>query len=145
MDIINGNWYLLEVPEEFFKILKILGYSGLERKYVKRNKLQFTATLEDDVLTLKFDSTFYKKTKEFKLTGEPIEYQDDRKNSILEVAHWLDERSIHIKTMYLEKGLTILNNKKLNDEGNECHHELKLMSPDHPEIVVNLVYHREKK
>lgn len=138
MDIFNGTWQLEEIPEDFFKILKILGYNGIERKYIKKNKLKIISQIEDNILVIRFESPLYKTEKKYPLNGEPVEYVDDRKNSILEVAHWLDETSIHIKTMYLEKGLTILNTKTLKN--NECHHHLKLVSIDHPEIDVNLVY-----
>ena len=68
MEVINGTWSLTEVPDEFFDVLKILGYSGLERKYVKRNKLSFTASVKDAILTIKFESKFYSKVKEYKLS-----------------------------------------------------------------------------
>jgi len=142
MDVFNGAWTLTEVPDEFFTILKILGFSGLERKYLKKNKLKFNSLLEENVLTIKFASTFYNTVKDYPLNGKPTEYVDDRKNNILEVSHWVNEKTINIKTMYLEKGLTILNTKTLKNEDQECHHEIKLVSVDHPEITANLIYYR---
>ena len=85
-----------------------------------------------------------KKIKEYKLNGLPVEYQDDRKNTILEVSQWNEEeKSIEVKNIYLEKGFTILNKHKLFNDDQECHHELKLVSPDQDDdIIVNLVYTR---
>lgn len=142
MEIFNGTWSLDEIPEDFFEVLKILGYSGIARKYVQKNKLKFTSNIENDQLTIKFTSPFYSTVKQYKLTGEPTEYVDDKKNNILEVADWTDEKSIHIKSMYLEKGLTILNEKTLKNNNTECHHKMKLVSVEHPEIEVTLIYYK---
>ena len=48
----NGKWSVPKIPDNFNKILKLIGYSTLERQYFKKSSVYIYSTLKDNVLTL---------------------------------------------------------------------------------------------
>src|SRR5271155_3083778 len=124
----NGNWIMTEVPDDFFEVMKILGYNSLQRKYLKNAKILIHSTIKDNILTIKIDNKLYKKEKTYNLNGQPVEYIDEWKNPVLEISKWLDDITVEIKTIYLEKNITVIDVRHLNS-ATECLHEVCLMNP----------------
>jgi len=143
---LNGSWTIAEVPDSFIQIMKHLGYSGMERKYFKKSKMTVYSTiLDDNKLEIKLDSPFYKTSKEYSLNNTPIEYEDDNKNSIMEISRWINDKTVEVKTFYLDKNLTVVDTREITSDGH-CIHKVSLITCEDPEpIEAEMLYKKKEK
>jgi len=139
-----GSWSMGEVPEEFFDILKLLGYNGIQRKVMKNVKPIVHTEFKEDVLTVRLSSNLFKRSRDYKINGEILEYTDEWKNQVMEISKFRDEKTIETQTTYLEKNITVTDIREIVDD-NTCRHYLLVMAPelDSP-LEVNMVYNRTK-
>lgn len=142
MSHFSGTWSMGEVPEEFFEVLKFLGYNGIQRKVVKNTKPKITTSFLDDVLTIKVSSNLFKRSKDYKINGELVEYIDEWKNPVMEISKFRDENTIETQTTYLEKNMMVTDVRELIDP-NTCLHYVMVMAPElETPIEVNMTYIR---
>lgn len=142
---LNGAWEIEKVPKEFTTIMKYLGYNGLERKYFKKSRITVYSTILDDnnKLQVKIDSPIYKTTKEYQLNSIPVEIVDDNKNNVMEVSRWVNDKKIEVKTLFLEKNITVLDTREILEDGN-CLHKVSLITVEEDEpIEAEMIYRRK--
>ena len=139
--IYDGKWLVPEIPNEFNEILKLLGYSKIERHVFKKSTVYIHSELKNDILTIKIDCPMYKRTKTYPLNNDPIIYVDDKKNQIIEISGWLNEDTVQTKTMFPEKGITLVDTRQLTESG-DCLHKLDLYKGVDDPINVELIYTR---
>lgn len=135
----NGRWIVPKIPEGFNKILKMIGYSTLERQYFKKSNISIYSTLKDGILTIKVDSPVYKNTKEYRLNGELNEYTDDRKNKIIEFSHLIAEKTVQTTTIYPDKKITVIDTRELISPM-ECKHTLQAIPDGGEHVEVEIIY-----
>lgn len=135
----NGKWIVPKIPEGFNKILKMIGYSTLERQYFKKSNISLYSTLEDNILTIKVDSPVYKNSKKYNLNGEMKEYTDERNNKIIEYSHFIAEKTVQTTTIYPDKKITVIDTRELISS-TECKHTLQAVPDGGEHIEVELVY-----
>jgi len=141
-DKFNGTWNLGIIPDDYIKIMKVLGYNTLERKWFKNTKTLVKSTLEGDKLTLEIKGRAFNKIKEYYLNKTPIEYNDDDGNPIMEISKWKDEKTIQIKSIFLTQNVTMIDTREmLNDD--ECKLSITMLhqEDDHP-IEVEMILTR---
>lgn len=143
MSKFTGKWSMGEIPEEFFEILKFLGYNGIQRKVVRNTKPTIKTQFEEGVLTIKVSSNVFKRSKDYKINGELLEYVDEWKNPVMEISKFRDENTIETQTTYLEKNVMVTDVRELVEDGQKCTHYVMVMAPDlESPIEVNMVYSR---
>lgn len=138
----NGKWSVPKIPEGFNKILKMIGYSTLERQYFKKSSVSLYSTLVEDILTIKIDSPVYKNSKEYQLNGELKEYTDERKNKIIEYSQFIAEKTVQTTTIYPDKKITVIDTRELISP-TECKHTLQAIPDGGDHIEVDLIYTRQ--
>jgi SepF-like predicted cell division protein (DUF552 family) len=125
-----GEWTINDIPEEFEDMLRILGYNALERRYAKNAKIRLLCDItNNNIMTIRTDSTLYKKTREYDLSGTPIESKDEKKNSIIETTRLLDPNTMETKSVIVNKNITIVDTRRIRT-GNRCHQKIIIMSPE---------------
>jgi len=142
-----GIWATDQVPEGLGKLMRLLGYGKLERKYMKNTRAVIKSSLEGHLLKIRLETPLYKQTKEYKLTNELLEYEDERKNKIMEVSRWVNDNTIEIKTIYPDLDITIIDTRTIIAHG-QCQQKLVALSQsDHPLEIENLYIRKitEKK
>lgn len=141
MSQFTGKWSMGEVPEEFFEILKFLGYNGIQRKVVRNTNPTIKTNFEDGVLTVKVSSKLFNRAKEYKVNGELLEYIDEWKNPVMEICKFRDENTIETQTTYIEKNVMVNDVREV--QGDKCLHYVMVMAPElESPIEVNMTYTR---
>ena len=140
-DLFNGTWTIDEIPNQFIDILKVLGYNAFERKYFQKNKMNIVCVLQGDKLSINIKSVFYTKTKDYVLNGMPIEV-DIEGQTVMEIARWLDQTTIQIKTIFLDKNITIIETRQLLSTDQCLVTFCVLHSGDDDPIEVSMLYKR---
>lgn len=134
-----GKWLVPDIPQEFDKILKAIGYNKLERHYLKNSKVYLYSSIKDDVLTLRIDSSFYKNIREYPLNFEPVEYLNDKKNPVIEMTGFVNANTIETKTIYPETGITLIDTRKILENG-DCLHILTLHQGIDDPLITQVTY-----
>lgn len=131
----NGVWQVGQIPDDFVKVLKILGYSTLERKWFKNTRTLIKSTYNDtnNLLILEIIGRAYNKIKEYRINELPIEYNDDSGNPIIEISRWINQNTIEIKSIFLIQNVTIIDTREILENG-DCRHHVTLLhgDEDHP-------------
>ena len=133
---LNGKWAIEQIPQEYNRLMELMGYNRLERKYFKSAKPDFhTQLTEDDrELTLKVNTPIYNRVKTYQLNDSMVEYQDNRNHPVMEVARWIDPVTIEIKTMYPAKAVTVTETRRLIESDQWHHHAIIIEATESWEI-----------
>lgn len=134
-----GKWLVPDVPPEFEEILKILGYNKIERKVFKSSKVYLYSDIKDNVLTVKMDSSVFKKVRSYPLNNDPVIYKDEKKREVIEICGWTDESTIEIKTMIPEEAITVIDTRKLISP-TECQHTILLLQGVNAPVKAEVIY-----
>lgn len=140
---INGKWIVPKISKDFAKILKLIGYSKIARKFLKNNSITIESKLEEDKLSIIVDTVFYKNTKVYYLDGSVREYVDDNKNNIIEYSHRINDNSMQTTTVYVERNLTIVDTRELVSS-DTCKHIVKAILENGDNMEIITMYNKAK-